>query len=116
MVDKPHMPRETFKQIMGNMRSAFDYDMEMTYQFASEGNSVETYVLTMISDMCLLISELFNLDESEESLLEYYCFELNFGRDDEATHVTTINVDGFEDFVDLSDFDKLYDYLISLGK
>lgn len=103
------LTKEEFIKIIDKIERITRFEEELYKLFYTQGDdaSSPTYP-SLESELIKVLNRMFMLEENEYMTdIEYFCFELDFGKEWEPGTVTCNGED-----VDLSDSGKLYDWII----
>lgn len=102
--------KESFVTVIDGMKQMTDYEDEFNAFFLNhheDGYHFPEVVWRFVDKVICMLTEIF---EDDEDWISYFCFDLNFGDDYNSGCV----VDENGKYVDLSDADKLYDFLLEM--
>lgn len=101
------LTKEEFKEAI-NILKAYSAFEDKMYKISN--GAIELFEVNELQNLqdsyVNLISKAMNLDDSKEYTLDYYLWELNFGK-----HYTDGCFTENDNAIDISDDEKLYDYL-----
>lgn len=112
---KPPITKEQFLMTIDKVRKAWDFDIEVHKLGCSRGVEVETdtsHLGGIATDLLSVMLENCSMDDAVDGDVEYFCWQLDFGRSWEPGSIIEEGPDGNETEIDFSSAEKLWDYLM----
>lgn len=114
---KQIIDKKKFVLIMNRLKATEDLDSDIQsvinkHNEILKEDFIDSYAMRISHEDIVveLLSEIMEPD-MDDSLISWWIYETDYGRDFKIGDVTVQELDGSESFPDLSDADKLYDYL-----
>lgn len=100
------LSKETFVNSLNKVRDNIDREARVSEVLYREGIG-DVLLISCVDPVLDILEELFEHNDLNKGLIEYFCWEIDFGREYKQGCLTYQGED-----VDISSAEKLYDFLI----